>query len=443
MLKQTTKWFISMLLILPLLLCMQAVPSHAASDELLSELQNLKAKLEQLERKVAQQDKLLAEQKQEVSRQAEKIEAQEKINAGLEEIKDALGGIEIGADITMIGQGTFNDDDELDYESGTDASFSFDLEVSKSFSWNGQASIVLEGGNGEGIDGRIESWSGFNDDNDDDETAHVTEAWYEQSLLNEKLTFTFGKIDLTNYFDASEVANDETTQFLSTGFVNNLAVEFPDNGPGARITASPSELIDISFGWMAVEQHGEDAGDSSWNDIGRGSFAIGEIDLKPIFAELQGNYRFYAWYMNADHEEWDGSDDDQEGSGFGLSFDQQLIPDTLTAFARAAWQDEDIYEIEAHYSAGLQLAGKFWNRADDVVGLAYGFAKISNEYEDYNKIAGDDNIDDDEHHIELYYRYVFNDHFALTADYQWIKNPAGDSDADNASVFGLRSQVDF
>lgn len=347
---QSAKGFLIMVLVLPLLLCMQASPSHAASDELMSELQNLKAKLEQLEQKVARQDKLLANQQQEVSRQHEKIAAQEKINAGLEEIKDTLSGIEIDADTTMVGQGTFNKDDEDGYNNGSEASFSFDLEVTKSFSWGGSAAIVLEGGKGEGIDSRIASWSGFNNDNDDDETAHVTEAWYEQSLLNDKLTFTFGKIDLTNYFDTNEVANDETTQFLSTGFVNSLAVEFPDNGPGARVTVSPSELVDISFGWMAVYQ---DNGYSSWNDIGRGSFAIGELDFKPVFAELQGNYRFYGWYMNAYHEKFDGSDDDQAGSGFGLSFDQQLIPDTLTAFVRAGWQDKDIYEIEAHYSAAV------------------------------------------------------------------------------------------
>lgn len=433
--RKKARW-VMMVLAAILLLGSQATRATAASDELLSELQNLKAKLEQLEQKVARQDQLLAEQKQAVVQQNEKIEAQEKINAGLKDIKDALGGIEIGADLTMIGQGTFNDDDEYGYNNGTDASFSFDLAVARSFNWGGNAAIVLEGGDGEGIDGRIASWSGFNDDNDDDEHAHVTEAWYEQSLLEDKLTFTFGKIDLTNYFDANEVANDETTQFLSSGFVNNLAVEFPDNGPGARVTASPSELVDISFGWMAVDQ---DSGDSSWNDIGRGSFAIGELDLKPIFAKLQGNYRFYGWYMNADHEKFDGSDDDQTGSGFGLSFDQQLLPDTLTVFARAAWQDKDIYEIEAHYSTGLQLAGTYWNRNDDVVGLAYGFAKISSEYKDYSP----GNIDDDEQHLELYYRLVFNDHFALTADYQWIKNPEGNSDADNASVFGLRSQIDF
>jgi len=436
MMKKTTKLFLVMLMTLPFLLCLQAIPSHAASDELLSELQNLKAKLEQLERKVAQQDKLLAEQKHEVSRQAEKIEAQEKINAGLEEIKDALGGIEIGADITMIGQGTFNDDEELDYENGTDASFSFDLEVSKSFSWNGQASIVREGGNGEGIDRRIGSWSGLNDDNDDDEHVHVTEAWYEQNLLNEKLVFTFGKIDLTAYFDANEVANDETFQFLSTGFVNSLAVAFPDNGPGARVTVSPNELFDFSLGWMATD---EDSGDSSWDDIGRGSFVIGEIDVKPVFAELPGNYRFYAWYLNASLDEWDGSDDDESAKGFGLSFDQQLIKDVLTVFVRAGWQDEELFELDAHYSAGLQLAGAYWNRPDDVVGLAYGCATISNDYED-NSI---DSIDDDEHHIELYYRYVLNDHLAVTADYQWLSNPTGNSDADDVSIFGLRTQIDF
>lgn len=438
MLKQTTKWFISMALILPLMLCLQVAPTHAASDELLSELQNLKAKLEQLEQKVARQDRLLAKQKQEVSRQNEKIEAQEQINAGLEEIKEALGGIEISADITMVGQGTFGDDNKFGYNNGTDSSFSFDLEVTKSFSWGGSAAIVLEGGNGEEIDGRIGSWSGFNYDNDNEELAHVTEAWYEQSFLNEKLTFTFGKIYVPNYFDANEVANDETTQFLSMGFVNSLAVEFPGDGhgPGARITVSPTELIDISFGWMSVDQNN---GNSSWSNIDRGSFAIGEIDFKPVLAGLKGNYRLYSWYMNADHEEWDGNDNDQKGNGFGLSFDQQLIPDTLTVFARAGWQNEDIYEIEAHYSAGMQLAGKFWKRDDDVVGLAYGFAKISSEYKDHSP----SNIDDDEQHMELYYRLVFNDHLALTADYQWVTNPTGDSDADNISIFGLRSQIDF
>ncbi len=327
-----TRWLM-MVLAAILLLGSQATRATAASDELLSELQNLKAKIEQLEQRVAKQDNLLKNQQEEVSRQNEKIEAQEKINAGLKDIKKALGGLEIGADLTIVGQGTFNNDEESGYNNGSDASFSFDLAVARSFSWGGSAAIVLEGGNGEGIDGRIASWSGFNDDNDDDETAHVTEAWYEQSFLNEKLNFTFGKIDLTGYFDTSEVANDETTQFLSTGFVNSLAVEFPDNGPGARVTICPMELIDISFGWMAVDQNN---GESSWNDIGRGSFAIAEIDFKPVLAGLEGNYRFYTWYMNADHEEWDGSDNDQEGSGFGLSFDQQLVPEALTVFARAA-----------------------------------------------------------------------------------------------------------
>ncbi len=422
--------------------CLASSPVLAAggSEELLSQLQALKAKLEELEKKVAEQDRMLAAQEKMVTKHAEEIKKQEEINAGLEDIKEVLGGIEIGADITMIGQGTPDDDEELGYENGTDASFSFDLEVSKSFSWNGLASIVLEGGNGEGIDGRIDSWSGFNDDNDDDENVHVTEAWYEQSLFDGKFTFTGGKIDLTNYFDANEVANDETFQFLSTGFVNNLAVAFPDNGPGVRATVSPGEMLAFSLGWMATD---EDSGDSSWNDIGRGSFVIGEVDIKPTFASLPGNYRFFAWYLNANLEEWDGSDDDESAKGFGLSFDQQLLKDVLTVFVRAGWQDEELFAMDAHYSAGLQLTGSYWKRADDVVGLAYGCATISDDYKDFNRDNGDGAIDDDEHHVELYYRWVFNEHLALTADYQWLKNPTGNSDADNVSVFGLRTQVDF
>jgi hypothetical protein len=47
--------------------------------------------------------------------------------------------------------------------------------------------------------------------------------------------FTPGKGDLTNYFDTNAVANDETSQFLSSGLVNSVAVTFPeDNGAGGR-----------------------------------------------------------------------------------------------------------------------------------------------------------------------------------------------------------------
>ncbi|RLB80202.1 MAG: hypothetical protein DRH24_11065 [Deltaproteobacteria bacterium] len=419
-----------------------------ASDDLKDQLQELQRKLDQLERKVKQQDQKLQDQQL-------KVEEQQKVSEQMKEIKDALTGISINAGITMVGQGTFGDDNgpdysafggpNFDYENGTDASFSIDLEISKEFDHNGMAYILLEGGNGDGIDDRLNTWSGFNDDADDDDNVHVTEAWYEQSLLDSFLVFTFGKLDLTNYFDTNEVANDETTQFLSTGFVNNLAIEFPENGFAARATVSPTDLVDISVGWANVDK---DSGDESWDDVGRGSFVIGEIGLKPEIGGLQGNYRFFGWYSDYDHIEWhknpflDDSSTD-EGYGYGISFDQQVVKDIITLFVRAGWQNDDVYEFDAHYSGGLQVAGSLWNREDDAFGLAYGLATISDDYKHWHKKYGDKRFDDDENHIELYYSLAFNEHVAVTADYQWVNNPMGYSDADDMSVFGLRTQICF
>ncbi|MBA1333320.1 hypothetical protein QQ73_20495, partial [Candidatus Endoriftia persephone str. Guaymas] len=42
-----------------------------------------------------------------------------------------------------------------------------------------------------------------------------------------------GLIDASSFLDASEVANDETAQFLGAGFVNNPTIEFPDYSLGA------------------------------------------------------------------------------------------------------------------------------------------------------------------------------------------------------------------
>ncbi len=86
----------------------------------------------------------------------------------------------------------------------------------------------------------------------------MTEACWEQELKSSGSSFIFilGKIDLTNYFDTNEVANDETTQFLSSGFINNFAVEWPDDkGFGARFTFKPNNsfyisVIDADGNWV-------------------------------------------------------------------------------------------------------------------------------------------------------------------------------------------------
>ena len=103
--------------------------------------------------------------------------------------------------------------------------------------------------------------------------------------MGEMLTFTMGKLDPVAYYDANEVANDETAQFLADIFVNSIAVEWPDYTPGLRVAINPNDFIEFNLGILS--------GDDDWEDLFDDIFGIGEINLKPKFGELKGNYRFH------------------------------------------------------------------------------------------------------------------------------------------------------
>ncbi|MFP4687050.1 MAG: carbohydrate porin, partial [bacterium] len=133
--------------------------------------------------------------------------------------------IELAVGMTGIVQGTSGVDESLNPDEDiTDASLSFDLEFYVPLE-AGAFYSALEAGEGNGVDGDIPTFSGFNDDADDDQNLRLSELWYEHSWFDKDLRIRVGKVDLTTDFDVNEVANSETDQFLSGGFVNNLAVE--------------------------------------------------------------------------------------------------------------------------------------------------------------------------------------------------------------------------
>lgn len=346
-----------------------------------------------------------------------------------------VDGISIAAGITIVGQGTSgNDDNPAPGEDVIDGNISADLEISASLGEHGDAFVAFEAGEGTGLEAdEIVSFWGVNADAGPGTTLELTEAWYEHRFADDMVTVTIGKLNLTNYFDGNEVANDETTQFLAPGFVNNIAIEFPANSAAARLTVSPQELVDISVGVQS--------GDSDWEDITEDPFLIVGIDLKPKFGELQGNYRIYGWTNRTAHTELkDTSKTNESGSGFGISLDQQLT-DSLTLFGRLGFQDKKIYEFDIAWSGGMALAGSLWGRDNDVLGIAYGEARLSDDNEAILKAAGTNTSN--ESHIEAYYSYVVNEHVVISPDIQLITDASGDDDFKTVTVGAVRGQITF
>ncbi|HNX04929.1 MAG TPA: carbohydrate porin [Opitutales bacterium] len=340
--------------------------------------------------------------------------------------------IEIALGATGVVQGSSGAGDLIGDGDKTDGSASIDIEITAHATESGAFFVHLESGSGDGLDGDIATLSGFNDDADDDSNLRLTEVWYEQAF-GETARLRLGKVDLSTDFDTNAVANDETAQFLSCGFVNAPALEFPDdNGLGAMFWMSPTKLVDIGVGVADAN--------ADWDNVFEDPFAIAEVDFKPVFGELQGNYRFYAWYNGKDHEDLSDGSTDAKNHGFGLSFDQQLN-DIATVFVRTNIQRGEVSQVASSWSAGLGLSGSVFGRDGDSFGLAYGMALIGDDWKDFDAVNGIESSD--EGHLELYYNLAINEHLSLSPDIQWVTNPNGDRACDDVFVFGLRAQVSF
>ena len=415
------------------------VPLPSYANTLEERVEELTKAVVQLQETVELQDREMKQQQQLIERLKQDMRSPETAKAltpHLDKhmihqetgIGEQLGNLHVGVGLTGVVQGS-NDAEDLTGRSNdqTDASWSIDFEVEAPIGDRGLAFALIEAGQGEGLTDELGGvFHNVNDDaGDSGGSLEVTEAWYEHSFLGDRAALTIGKIDLSNYVDGNAVANDETMQFLNTGLVNSLAVEFPDdNGIGVRVGVHPSEWIDLNFGWAES--------DADWEDVFNDGFAIAEVNIMPRFLDRDGNYRFYVWYNGSDKADLSGTGTDEDGWGFGMNLDQQLT-DNLTAFARAGCEDDDVYEVEAHWSAGAQIRGAGWNRESDILGIAISQAIPTDKLDP----------DDTETLVEAYYSYALNEQLFISPDLQIIDSPGGEDDNDTLVILGVRAQVNF
>jgi high affinity Mn2+ porin len=145
----------------------------------------------------------------------------------------------------------------------------------------------------------------------------------------------------------------------------------------------------------------------------------------------------------------------QSRGGVSLNLEQQ-ITEQLGLFARAGWADGNIepYEftdVDRTVAAGVSLNGKQWGRPDDTVGVAgvvNGITKVHQEFLNDGGLGiliGDGMLPHPgpEQIIESYYNYAVSSSTHLTFDYQFITNPAYNTDRGPVSVVGGRFHWQF
>lgn len=355
---------------------------------------------------------------------------------------DAGSGIDIGAAATFILQGTSNANGANIGHKGndrTDAAYSIEVTLEKELGDNAKAFMSFETGEGAGVTDDLQVFSNVNQDADNSNgNPAVSKLWYEQKFES-GLIVTAGKLGASDYLDTNEYANDETSQFLSSMFRNSPVIEFPGNSIGLHLGSALAETLGLDVEILD--------GDSDFEQIGDGPFFGAQVNLKQGFFGRNGNNRILFWQNEAAHTQWNDASKTKEGaSGFGISCDQEIMDD-VGVFARAGWQEEDVYlngtafSLASAYSAGVQVGGNVWGRENDALAFACGTIKPS---DDYKKTGG--LLAKSEGHFEIYYNFQANENLTLTPDLQVIANPYGKDAANGGStitVAGIRAQVDF
>ncbi|MDR9436719.1 MAG: carbohydrate porin [Thiohalophilus sp.] len=248
-----------------------------------------------------------------------------------------------------------------------------------------------------------------------------------------KNIFTVGIIDPDCRLDNSEIANDETSQFLGNAFINNPTIAFPDYTLGGCIHIH-QDLAPYGLNVLVTSSHG--LGDNpgrSYSEL----FDVGE-NGKGVFTGIElyrqtayGIWRAGVWQNTADNEYVDGSGKVDDNSGIYLGGD--YIRGDYGVNLRLGIANEEVSDAASFASLAFErYLGK------TTLGVAAAYTGVSGEA---------DNTKDDISQSEVYYRFGINDSVSITPSVQWVKNsgfdPSDRTVKSNLIVYGIRISMIF
>ena len=141
--------------------------------------------------------------------------------------------------------------------------------------------------------------------------------------------------------------------------------------------------------------------------------------------------------------------------GIAMNVEQQLAP-SIGMFVRAGWSDGTsepfaFTDIDKTLAGGLVFDGKLWGRTDHTFGVAGALNSISKVHERFldagglGILVGDGRLNRPagERILETYYALPLSKDWRVTFDYQYVVNPAYNTDRGPVSIIGTRLRSQF
>jgi high affinity Mn2+ porin len=288
-----------------------------------------------------------------------------------------------------------------------------------------------------------------------------------------RLVLTVGKLSVPDIFDANQYAHDPRNDFFNWTAIDAGSFDYAADSWGYSIGAV-AEWYEGDWTYRAGVFDLSTVPNSETLDHGLHEVQwIGEIEHRHEVLARPGSLLITVFDSRARMALLDDAvneaQSDSQGvgtalvdvrryrsrTGISVNLSQQLLAD-LGLFARAgqAGGKVEVYEftdIDRTVSLGLSLKGSRWGRADDTVALTAIDNGISATRERYLNagglgiLVGDGQLERPatERILESYYQLAVARWAQLSVDYQYVENPAYNTQRGPASIFGVRLHAQF
>jgi hypothetical protein len=294
------------------------------------------------------------------------------------------------------------------------------------------------------------------------------------SQPTQRLVLTAGVLSAADVFDTNRYAGSTRTQFLNWTFINDTAWDFAADTRGytrgaaaewilpawaVRVGAfqMPAMANGLDLDSDVLHAHGEQLEVEAHPTLITGRSAVVRLLAYQNRARM-GSYRealALAARTGAVPDVTLTRRTNARKYGFTVNAEQPLTDDGDTGlFARAGWNDgstETFCYTEADWTAslGAQIAGTWWGRQPDRLGIAAGANGLSDAHADYLAAGGVGfELGDGrlryrpETIVEAYYLLQLVRWVGLTVDYQFIADPGDNRARGPVSVVSLRLHLE-
>jgi porin len=253
--------------------------------------------------------------------------------------------------------------------------------------------------------------------------------YWRQSMNDGRSTLIAGVLDVTDYVDAFALASP-WLHFMNFAFsTGSAAIGLPnDAAVGVAYGTMVSDNVYVIAGITDTN------GDPSSPFEGFGNFFSDHEYFKSVeigYTTSQERIIFDNVHVTAWHK--DEQDAAGVADGWGIAFSlSRYLNDNFMPFVRGAYTDDGGSLLEKSLSFGVGYQAEL---LDGLLGAAFNWGEP-------NESTFGPGLDD-QYAVEVFYRIPAGEHVALTADVQYIQDPALNLTEDLIWMLNLRTRIEF